>query len=214
MVSKTFDDLIVKNIARIKNGVKAFFGTNDTFSIQYDAAGTGHLVITHEPSGTTWEFQDTGELNTDALAGAIAGNNTINAAFGGSGTPVTLWAGSCRNVNTTTNTAYPAGADLQISTCPFPFNSPENATVKVGWSGLLQNNTAGESVSAILYDIDNATELTTTEVTHTGTAYTSVASTLEAYNPASVGRLGLKLKVTSGTGTADRISARAVAEIN
>jgi hypothetical protein len=219
MVNKTIDDLIVKNLARLRDNVKAYFGSTDTFSIEYDAANTGHLVITHEPSASTWEFGDTGELiatqvNATQLNGPLTSANQVNDVFGGSGTPVVLWAGSARSNTTTTNTTYPAGPDIQISTVPFPYNTPENATVKVEWSGLLQNDTTGEDVSAILYDIDGAVDLTATEVTHTGTTFTAVASPLEAYNPSTVGRLGLKLKVTAGTGTVDRVSARVVAEIN
>lgn len=213
MIDKAFDNVVVQNLSRFLSDVRAYFGTNDDFALYYDSA-VDKLTVEHVPSGNTWKFHTNSDFETASLGGAVAGGGTVNSVIGGSGTQIAMWAGSCRNVNTTTNTAYPSGGtvDAQISTANFPY-SVENATVKVGWGGLLQNDTTGEDVSAKLYDIDNAVSLDTTEVTHTGTTFTSVHSTYEAHNPSAVGRLGLKGKVTDGTGTIDRINATVVAEL-
>jgi hypothetical protein len=119
-----------------------------------------------------------------------------------------LFAGSGRNVVTFTDTTYADQA--QVAIVPFPFADDFDSYTVVG-TCLLQNDTAGEDVSARLYDYASGTLVgdgDAGEVTHTGSAYTPVKTGEVTVDDTEYGPdpawFGFQAKVTAGTGLIDR----------
>lgn len=202
MLNRTFNWIRVQTRAKLDDAVNLIFGTGDNFQMRYDSAND-RLVIDHPASGNTWVLQGTGEFEMNSLAGSLTGGTTIDSITGGNGNTFGLFSASARTVDTTTSTEY---ENLQaIGIVPFPFNRP-NVETRVRFTALIQNDTADEDVTVRLKNLTNASAITGTEVTHTGTAYTAVSSPLVAFNPTAPKQMGLEAKVTAGTGLADRVT--------